>query len=55
MFIEIHISAEVQKIQGAFRSKDACAEAILEEISEPGTLYVEDSEYEVISWEVTTQ
>lgn len=51
MLIEILVKVEVEKTQGAFRSREAIGEAIVEELSDPGQLDVEDSEYEITSWE----
>lgn len=52
MFLAIRIDVEVNKTQGKFVSKGDIEEAIIAELSEPGSLYVDESEYEVTMWEV---
>jgi hypothetical protein len=52
VIINLTLSVEVERVQGKFVSKDALAEAIQEELGEASTLYVEDSEYEVLDWQV---
>ena len=52
MFLAIRIDIEVNKTQGKFVSKADIEEALVAEISEPGSIYVDESEYEVTMWEV---
>lgn len=52
MFLRIQIGVEVEKTQGVFCSKDAIFDAIVEELGEPGALSVDDSEYEVTSFDI---
>lgn len=48
----IVINVSCEKTQGKFVGKDELMEACVEEIQEPGTLYVDESEYEIVEWDV---
>lgn len=52
--IRIVIEAEVEKTSGKFVSREALGEEIVSELqgADPGSLSVDDSEYDVTSWEV---
>jgi hypothetical protein len=54
MQILFEVAVEVEKEQGKFVSKDEIIDQIASELEsvDPGTLYVEESTYAVVSWEV---
>lgn len=54
--IKIIVEVEVEKTTGKFVAKDEIAEQIVESIegADPGSLYVDESEYEVVAWQVET-
>lgn len=51
--ITITIEVDLSKSQGKLISKDALAEAIMGELDDPGAISVDESEYEITSWEVS--
>lgn len=55
MKITITIEAEVSHVTGKFIAKDELADEITSELegADPGSLYVEDSEYEIVDWNVS--
>jgi len=56
MKIRIVIEAEVTHRTGVFVSKDEIAEELVTwaEMADEGEVYIDESEYEVEAWEVTT-
>lgn len=54
MIIRFEVVVEVEKTQGKFVSKDDLREEIRSEIegADPGSIQVDESEYDVQSWEV---
>lgn len=54
MKIRFEVEVEVKKASGKFCSKDDVANAILEQLegSDPGSITVDDTEYEVESFQV---
>lgn len=56
MRIKFTIDVELQKTTGKFMSKEDVAEEIREELegTDPGTVEVDETEYEIIVWEVST-
>ena len=57
MKITLKIEAEVERTTGKFISKSDIAEELKSEVenSDPGSVSIDDSEYEVTSWEVSVE
>jgi predicted SpoU family rRNA methylase len=53
MKITLTVEVELTHLTGKFISKDDVADALCEEITDPGTVYVEETEYEVADWNVS--
>lgn len=55
MKITVTIEIEVERQSGKFRSKDDVADALIAEIegANPGSVDVDETEYEVVSFEVS--
>lgn len=57
MRVYITMEVEVERVQGKFASRDAIEENLRAELdgANPGTLDVDDSEYEIIDWEISIE
>jgi plasmid stabilization system protein ParE len=57
MTLEFVVTVELERLQGKFVRKDDLAEEVQGELENvnPGSVYVEDSEYEVTTWSVARE